>query len=88
LIVAGFGLEKAGLRAPILGMKNRIGWTTCHSIGGKYAVAKLLEGGIVGKPSGTMSHHRPVSALPVTESLVLPPDQRAKLNEHSTTTLP
>ena len=48
MIVAGFGLEKAGLRAHILGMKNRIGWTTCHSIGGKYAVAELLEGGIVG----------------------------------------
>ncbi|MDN4983700.1 hypothetical protein QY049_10650 [Bradyrhizobium sp. WYCCWR 13022] len=29
-------------------MKNRIGWTTCPSIGGKYAVAELLEGGVVG----------------------------------------
>ncbi|MCA1399265.1 hypothetical protein [Bradyrhizobium sp. BRP56] len=29
-------------------MKSRIGWTTCPSIGGKYAVAELLEGGVVG----------------------------------------
>jgi len=29
-------------------MKNHIGWTTCPSIGGKYAVAELLDGGVVG----------------------------------------
>ena len=29
-------------------MKNRIGWTTCLSIGGAYAVAELLDGGVVG----------------------------------------
>ena len=29
-------------------MKNRIGWTTCLSIGGKYAVAERLEDGVVG----------------------------------------
>src|SRR6266702_2290694 len=29
-------------------VKKRIGWTTCPSIGGQYAVAELLEGGVVG----------------------------------------
>jgi hypothetical protein len=29
-------------------MKKRIGWAPCPSIGGKYAVAELLEGGVVG----------------------------------------
>ncbi|MCA6124265.1 hypothetical protein J6500_20560 [Bradyrhizobium sp. WSM 1704] len=29
-------------------MKNRIGWTTCLSIGGQCAVAERLEDGVVG----------------------------------------
>jgi hypothetical protein len=29
-------------------MKKRIGWTPCPAIGGKFAVAELLEGGVVG----------------------------------------
>lgn len=29
-------------------MKKPLGWKACPSIGGRYAVAKLLEGGTVG----------------------------------------
>ena len=43
------GLEKWAGSVHIMKMKKRIGWTTCLSIGGKYAVAALLEGGTVGE---------------------------------------
>jgi hypothetical protein len=48
----GSGLEKGGFGAHILGMNKRIGWTTCNASDGRFAVAALLEGGVVGNGFG------------------------------------
>jgi hypothetical protein len=46
------GWKKERAEAHILEMNKRIGWTTCNASDGRYAVAALLEGGVVGNGFG------------------------------------